>query len=104
MIKDLFSLFNHDYFIGVAEFISRLAQVHGPMVKIDLAATNNPLNRSILPYCKFLANINVLKGLFFSYDRVNSSLHFREYMEVFSELSNTNISDLVHRETPATNH
>ncbi len=48
--KDLFSLFNHDYFIRVVEFIARLAQVHGSTVKIDLAATNNPqlLNFAIL--------------------------------------------------------
>ncbi|CAF2051115.1 unnamed protein product [Rotaria magnacalcarata] len=72
----------------IVELIARLAKIHGSMVKIDVAATNNPqwLNFAIC------------------YDRVDSSLHFHEHMEDLSELQNMNIWNLVHRETPATNH
>ncbi|CAF3538869.1 unnamed protein product [Rotaria socialis] len=72
----------------IVELIARLAKIHGSIVKIDVAATNNPqwLNFAIF------------------YDRVDSSLHFREHMEDLSELQNMNIWNLVHRETPATNH
>ncbi|CAF1353749.1 unnamed protein product [Rotaria magnacalcarata] len=72
----------------IVELIARLAKIHGSMVKIDVAATNNPqwLNFAIC------------------YDRVDSSLHFREHMEDLSELQNMNIWNLVHRETPAANH